>query len=147
MSTNALKASEIRRDWHLIDAKGKILGRLATEIATLLMGKNKPNYVAYLDNGDYVVVTNAKLVKVTGKKESQKVYTRHSGYPGGLRQETLAKLRVRKPEEIIIHAVKGMIPKTKLGRDMIVKLHVYEGSKHPYERNFAKSEEKINANK
>lgn len=145
MSTNALKASEIKRDWHLIDAKGKILGRLATEIATLLMGKNKPNFVSYLDNGDYVVVTNAKLVKVTGRKETQKVYTRHSGYPGGLRQETLAKLRIRKPEEIITHAVKGMIPKTKLGADMIVKLHVYEGNKHPYEKNFIKVEGETNA--
>lgn len=145
MSTNALKASEIKRDWHLIDAKGKILGRLSTEIATLIMGKNKPNFVSYLDNGDYVVVINAKQIKVTGKKETQKVYTRHSGYPGGLRQETLAKLRVRKPEEIIRHAVKGMIPKTKLGADMIAKLHVYESNKHPYEKNFAKTEGEIDA--
>lgn len=145
MSTNALKASEIKRDWHLVDVKGKILGRVCTEIATLLMGKNKPNFVSYLDNGDYVVVINAKQVKVTGKKELQKVYTRHSGYPGGLRQETLAKLRERKPEEIIRHAVKGMIPKTKLGADMIAKLHVYEGNTHPYEKNFAKIEGEDNA--
>jgi len=145
MSTNALKASEIKRDWHLIDAKGKILGRLATEIATILMGKNKPNYVPYLDNGDYVVVTNAKQVKVTGQKEIQKVYTRHSGYPGGLRQETLGKLRARKPEEIITHAVKGMVPKTKLGADMIAKLHVYAAAIHPYEKNFTKVEEIENA--
>lgn len=141
MSTNALKASEIKRNWHLVDAKGKILGRLSTEIATLIMGKNKPNFVSYLDCGDYVVVINAKDIKVTGKKESQKVYTRHSGYPGGLRQEILSKLRERKPEEVITHAVKGMIPKTKLGRDMIAKLHVYGESKHPYEKNFSKSEE------
>lgn len=147
MSTNALKKSEIKRDWHLIDAKGKILGRLATEIAALIMGKNKPNFVSYLDNGDYVVVVNAKQVKVTGKKESQKVYTRHSGYPGGLRQETLSKLRERKPEDIIIHAVKGMIPKTKLGRDMITKLHVYGGDKHPFEKQFAKVEGDKDANK
>lgn len=133
MSTNALKASEIKRNWHLIDAKGQILGRIATQIATILMGKNKPNYVTYLDNGDYVVVTNAKLIKVTGKKESQKIYTRHSGYPNGLRQENLSKLRDRKPEEIIMHAVKGMIPKTKLGRDIITKLHVFAGSEHPYQ--------------
>ncbi|MDD2822741.1 MAG: 50S ribosomal protein L13 [Candidatus Daviesbacteria bacterium] len=145
MSTNALKASDIKRDWHLIDAKGKILGRLATEIATILMGKNKPNYVPYLDSGDYVVVTNAKLVKVTGQKETQKVYTRHSGYPGGLRQETLAKLRARKPEEIIKHAVKGMIPKTKLGADMIAKLHIYASVTHPYAKNFTKIEESENA--
>lgn len=141
MSTNALKASEIKRNWHLIDAKGKILGRLSTEIATYLIGKKKVNYVPYLDCGDYVVVINAKDIKITGKKESQKVYTRHSGYPGGLRQENLTKLRARKPEEVIIHAVKGMIPKTKLGRDMIAKLHVYSGSKHPYEKNFSKNEE------
>lgn len=138
MSTNALKASEIKRNWHLIDAKGKILGRLATEIATYLIGKKKVNYVPYLDCGDFVVVINAKDVKVTGKKESQKVYTRHSGYPGGLKQETLSKLRERKPEEIIIHAVKGMIPKTKLGRDMIAKLHVYGGSEHPYKNQLKK---------
>lgn len=127
MSTNALKASEIKRNRHLIDAKGKILGRLATEIATLLMGKNKPNYVSYLDCGDIVVVINAKLIKVTGKKESQKIYTRHSGYPSGLRQESLSALRERRPEEIIIHAVKGMMPKTKLGKVMMTKLHVYAG--------------------
>ncbi|MFA5932787.1 MAG: 50S ribosomal protein L13 [Microgenomates group bacterium] len=145
MSTNALKKSEIKREWHLIDAKGKILGRLSTEIATILMGKNKPNFVSYLDNGDYVVVINAKQVKVTGAKETQKVYTRHSGYPGGLRQETLAKLRERKPEEIIRHAVKGMIPKTKLGADMIAKLHVYASTTHPYEKNFSNEKEIENA--
>lgn len=132
MSTNALKASEIKRNWHAVDAKNKILGRLATEVATLLMGKNKPNYVSYLDCGDYVVVYNAKLIKVTGKKESQKVYTRHSGYPNGLRQESLSKLRERRPEEIIIHAVKGMIPKTKLGKDMMTKLHVYAGEEEKH---------------
>lgn len=141
MSTNALKASEIKRDWHLIDAKRKILGRLATEIATYLIGKKKVNYVPYLDCGDYVVVINAKDIKVTGKKESQKVYTRHSGYPGGLRQEVLSKLRERKPEEVITHAVKGMIPKTKLGRSMIAKLHVYGGSEHPYKKNFSRNGE------
>lgn len=142
MSTNNLKASEIKRNWHLIDVKGKILGRISTEIATLLMGKNKPNYVTYLDCGDFVVVINAKLIKVTGKKESQKVYTRHSGYPNGLRQESLSDLRARKPEDVIIHAVKGMIPKTKLGRDMITKLHVYGGSEHPYKNQLKTEEEK-----
>ncbi len=141
MATNALKASEIKRDWHLIDAKNKVLGRMATEIAKLLMGKNKPNYVTYLDNGDYVVVTNAEKVKVTGKKEAQKVYTRHSGYPGGLRQESLAKVRETKPETVIIHAVKGMLPKNRLGRDMIKKLHVFEGTTNPYKAHFRKEEE------
>lgn len=140
MSTNALKASEIKRIWHAVDAKNKILGRLSTEIATLLMGKNKPNYVSYLDCGDYVVVYNAKLIKVTGKKESQKIYTRHSGYSNGLRQESLSKLRERRPEEIIIHAIKGMIPKTKLGKDMMTKLHVYAGSEHPYKNQLRQEE-------
>lgn len=140
MSTNALKASEIKRNWHLIDVKGQILGRVATQIATLLMGKNKPNFVTYLDNGDYVVVTNAKSVKVTGRKESQKIYTRHSGYPNGLRQEGLSALRARKPEEIIMHAVRGMIPKTKLGRDMITKLHIFAGSEHPYKKQLQEKE-------
>ena len=140
MSTNNLKASEIKRTWHLIDAKNKILGRLSTEIATLLMGKNKPNFVTYLDNGDYVVVINAEKVKVTGKKESQKVYTRHSGYPGGLRQTILSKVRAEKPEQIITHAVKGMIPKNKLGAVMIKKLHVYAGTAHPYANQLKETE-------
>ena len=108
------------------------------------MGKNKPNYVSYLDCGDYVVVINAKSVKITGKKESQKIYTRHSGYPNGLRQESLSALRARKLEDIIMHAVKGMIPKTKLGRDMITKLHVYGGGEHPY-KNQLKVEDKEHA--
>lgn len=130
MSTNSLKASEVKREKHLIDAKGKILGRLATEIAKYLMGKNKPYYVPYLDCGDFITVVNAKDVKVTGKKESQKIYTRHSGYPGGLKQKNLSEIRAGKPEELIIHAVKGMLPKNKLGSKMITKLHVFaEGEK------------------
>ncbi|MDO8498984.1 MAG: 50S ribosomal protein L13 [bacterium] len=132
MSTNRLSIKEIRREWHLVDAKNKVLGRLATEVATILMGKNKPNFVPYLDTGDSVVVINAEKVAVTGKKEKQKVYTRHSGYPGGLKQATLDKVRAAKPEEVVFHAVKGMVPKTKLGRQMIKKLHVYAGLEHPF---------------
>lgn len=126
--TRATRAKEVKRSWHLLDAKGRILGRLATEAAQLLMGKDKPNYAPYLDMGDYVVVINAKEVKVTGKKEKQKVYRRYTGYPSGLREETLEQLRNRRPEEIIRHAVKGMLPKGKLGRRMITKLYVYPGS-------------------
>ncbi|KKR82095.1 MAG: Ribosomal protein L13 [Candidatus Daviesbacteria bacterium GW2011_GWA2_40_9] len=113
MSTNKVSAKDIQRQWHLIDAKNKILGRLATEVATLLMGKGRPNYVPYLDMGDNIVVINAGKIKVTGRKEQQKKYVRHSGYPGGLKEETLEGLRTRKPEEVVIHAISGMIPKRK----------------------------------
>src|SRR5690348_10856333 len=121
MSTNVLSAREIKRSWHLIDAKGQVLGRLAGDVAEKLMGKQKSNYVPYLDNGDFVVVTNAKEVKVTGSKMQNKVYYRHSGFPGGFREETMEKLMARRPEEVIKKAVKGMLPKTKLGRKMITK--------------------------
>src|SRR5258708_39834368 len=134
MSTNALKSKEIKRSWYLVDAKGKVLGRLATEVATKLMGKNKSNFVPYLDNGDFVVVTNASEVKVTGKKSAQKVYFRHSGYPGGDTSETFENLILRSPEEIIRHAISGMLPKTKLGQTMIKKLHVFAGEEHTFEK-------------
>jgi len=124
MSTNSFSSKDIKRETHTIDASGKILGRLATEVAKLLMGKNKPSFVPYLDNGDFVVVTNASGVKVTGKKTTDKKYVRHSGYPGGLKVETYDKLLVRRPEAIIEHAVKGMLPKNRLGRAMIKKLKV-----------------------
>lgn len=127
VSTNKLSAKDIQRQKHTIDASGKILGRLATEVATLLMGKHKPHFVPYLDTGDFVIITNAAKIKVSGNKESQKVYTRHSGYPGGLKTETFEKLILRKPEYIIEHAVKGMLPHTKLGRQMIKKLKVHAG--------------------
>lgn len=136
--TRATKASEVKRSRHLLDAKGQILGRLASQAAQLLMGKDKPNYVPYLDMGDYVVVINAKEIKVTGKKEEQKVYTRYSGYPGGLRKETLKELRKRRPEEIVRHAVKGMLPRGKLGRKMITKLYVYPGPEHPHQAELGK---------
>ena len=134
MSTHVLSAKDIKRVWHLVDAKGKILGRLATEIAQKLSGKTKIDFVPYLDLGDFVVVTNASYVKVTGKKSSQKKYVRHSGYPGGLKEELFDKLLNRKPEQIIRHAVLGMLPKTRLGKQMIKKLHIFADDKHPFQK-------------
>ncbi|TSC87365.1 MAG: large subunit ribosomal protein L13 [Microgenomates group bacterium Gr01-1014_7] len=134
MSTNKLSAQDIQRKWHLIDAKDKILGRLASEIAMILMGKNKPSFVPYLDTGDFVVVTNASKVKLTGKKMQEKIYTRHSGYPAGLKVETFDKVIIRKPEHVIEHAVMGMIPRSKLGRQMIKKLKVFPREEHPYSK-------------
>lgn len=128
MSTNAVSAKDIKRTRHLIDAKNKVLGRLATEVANKLTGKGKVNFVPYLDNGDFVVVVNAKEVKLTGKKTQQKIYYRHSGYPGGLKAESFEKLIERRPEEVVRHAVWGMIPKTRLGHSMIKRLKVYAGS-------------------
>lgn len=125
-----MSAKNIKREKHVIDAGGKILGRLATEVATILMGKKKPQFVPYLDTGDFVVVTNAAKVKVSGKKFQTKIYTRHSGYPGGLKQETFDKMLVRKPQYIIEHAVKGMLPHSKLGRQMIKKLKVLKGEEN-----------------
>ncbi len=125
MSTNVVSAKDIKRETHTIDASGKILGRLATEVATMLMGKNKNKFVPFLDLGDFVVVTNASKVKVTGKKAKDKVYARHSGYPGGLKVETFEKLLNRKPEYLIEHAVKGMLPNNRLGKQMIKKLKVF----------------------
>lgn len=132
MSTNILSAKKIQRNWHLINVGDKVLGRVATEIATKLMGKNKPAFVPYLDTGDFVIVTNASKVKVTGKKAAQKKYVRHSGYPGGLKVETFDKLIRRKPEDIIRHAVSGMLPKNSLGRKMIKKLYVFPESEHTF---------------
>lgn len=136
MSTNVLSAKQVRRNWHLVDAKDKILGRLATEVAGHLSGKKKPQFVPYLDSGDNVVVVNVDRVRVTGRKEDQKVYFRHSGFPGGDKRETLKQLKSRRPEEVVRHAVKGMLPKTKLGRQMIKKLYVYAGADHPYKARF-----------
>lgn len=124
MSTNVVSAKDIKREKHTIDASSKILGRLASEIATILMGKNKANYVPYLDMGDYVIVTNATKVKLSGKKELEKKYVRHSGYPGGLKSATFAIMINKKPEYVIEHAVKGMLPRNRLGRQMIKKLTI-----------------------
>ncbi|MBI2036597.1 50S ribosomal protein L13 [Candidatus Microgenomates bacterium] len=127
------KASDIKQQWHIVDVKGKVLGRTAVYIARLLMGKQKPYYVAHLDCGDYVVVTNAKEVFVTGKKEMQKKFYRHSGYPGGLRVETFDKLKARKPQDVIIHAVRGMLPQNKLRDRRLKRLFVFAGEEHPYQ--------------
>lgn len=124
------------KDWHLIDAKDKTVGRLSTEIATILSGKNKVNYMTNVDQGDYVVIINAREVMLSGKKETQKMYYRHSGYPGGLKSETAAQVRLKKPEQLIRHAVVGMLPKNKLGKAMVKKLFVYPGAEHPYGNKF-----------
>lgn len=140
MSTVSVSSKDIKRQWHLVDAKDKILGRLATEVATLLMGKHKPEYVPYLDQGDFVVVTNAAQVKVSGKKSAQKKYVRHSGYPGGLKSETFEQLIKRQPTKVIEHAIKGMLPKNKLGRQMVKKLKVFADDKHPYAKQLGVNE-------
>lgn len=126
----------VKRSWHLIDVKGKTLGRITSLIAQLLMGKSKPYFVRNLDVGDYVVVINAKDVKVTGKKEVLKKYYSYSGYPGGLRTETLEALRKRKPEEVIRHAVNGMLPQNKLQDRMMTRLFVFKDEEHKYKDKF-----------
>jgi large subunit ribosomal protein L13 len=133
VKTYTVKASDIERQWWLVDASGQTLGRLATRIATLLEGKHKPIYSPHLDTGDHVVVVNAGKVKVTGDKLIQKRYYRHSGYPGGLKEESLQTLLARKPELVIERAVKGMLPQNRLGRAMFKKLKVYGGAEHPHQ--------------
>ena len=140
LMTRPTKVSEIKRDWHLIDVKGKILGRTATDIAKLLMGKGKPYFAKNLDCGDYVVVINAKEVAVSGKKETDKVYTRYSGYPAGLKRIRLEEMREKKPEEIIRHAVSGMLPKNKLRASMLKRLYVFAGGEHKYKDKFKEAE-------
>lgn len=132
MSTSSLPAKNIQRKWHLIDAKDKVLGRLASDVAKILMGKHKPIFVPYLDTGDFVVIINALQVKVSGKKSQSKRYVRHSGYPGGLRMEIFDKMIKRRPEYVLEHAVLGMLPRNKLGKTMIKKLKVFAGEEHPY---------------
>jgi large subunit ribosomal protein L13 len=126
------EAVESSDRWHVIDADGRVLGRLATTAARLLQGKHKPIYTPYLDAGDHVVVVNAAKVKLTGRKEDQKIYRQHSGYEGGLREERARLVRQRKPERLIEDAVRGMLPKTKLGEAMYRKLKVYAGPDHPH---------------
>ena len=132
MKTFTLKKEEIEQKWWLIDAEGMTLGRLATEVATLLRGKRKPEFTPFVDCGDFVVVVNAEKINVTGKKIEQKKYYSHSGYPGGLKVNTLKELLDKKPEEVIRKAVWGMIPKGKLGRAVYKKLKVYKGPDHPH---------------
>jgi len=122
----------INQQWYLVDAADQRLGRLATEIANILRGKNKPEFTPHMDTGDFVIVVNAEKIKVTGKKRSQKVYYRHSGRPGGMKTETFAQLQARIPERIVEHAVKGMLPKNSLGRQLFTKLKVYAGTEHPH---------------
>jgi large subunit ribosomal protein L13 len=133
VKTYAVKASEIARQWWVVDASDQTLGRLATRIATLLEGKHKPIYSPHIDTGDHVVVVNAGRVRVTGNKLIQKRYHRYSGYPGGLKEESLQALLARKPELVIERAVKGMLPQNRLARAMIKKLKVYSGSDHPHQ--------------
>jgi len=121
------------RGWFLIDAQGQILGRLASEVASILRGKNKPVFTPHVDTGDFVVVINAEKIKLTGKKWDQKMYYRHSGYPGGLKSLSAKEVLEKKPEELIRHAVKGMLPKNRLGRKMLKKLKIYVGEEHPHE--------------
>ena len=133
MKTYSAKAEDIDRKWYLIDAEGEILGRLATQIATILRGKNKPTYTPSMDLGDYVVVINAEKIKVTGNKLKGKIYRYHTSYPGGLKSVTLETLLKKKPEIVVKKAVQGMIPHTKLGRAMIKKLKIYKGNEHPHQ--------------
>ena len=130
MKTYMANPDKIERKWYVVDAEGATLGRLASEIAKVLRGKNNPEYTPHIDTGDYVIVVNAEKVKVTGKKLQQKVYYNHSDYVGGMRETTLAELLAKKPEKVIELAVKGMLPKGPMGRDMIKKLHVYAGPEH-----------------
>lgn len=130
--TYSAKASDITRKWYIVDAEGKTLGRLASTIAATLRGKHKPTFTAHVDTGDFVVVINAEKIKVTGNKETQKFYYRHSNYPGGLKTESLKSLRERHPDRIIEFAVEGMIPRNALGKQQMTKLKVYAGSEHPH---------------
>jgi large subunit ribosomal protein L13 len=130
--TKSTKLKDIQRKWHLVDVGGKILGREASKIAQLLMGKSKPNFVRNLDVGDYVVVINSKKIKVTGNKENLKKYFRHSGYPGGFKAETFSNLLQRKPQEIIKHAVSGMLPQNRLKKSMLKRLYVFPDNQHTF---------------
>lgn len=122
--------STVERKWYVVDAEGKTLGRLASEVVNVLRGKNKPTYTPHIDTGDYVIVVNAEKIQVTGKKLDQKIYYHHSEYVGGMKEATLREMMQKKPEFVITHAVKGMLPKGPLGRQMLKKLHVYAGPEH-----------------
>ena len=139
MKTYATSAKEVERQWHVMDASGKTLGRLATEAAKLLMGKHKPIYTTHLDTGDCVIILNASKVRLTGKKAKEKMYYRHSGYPGGLKSRTFEEMMVKHPIRVIEIAVKGMLPSNNLGRAMYKKLKVYAGDSHPHQAQLTKS--------
>lgn len=133
MSTFIARKDEAERNWVLVDARDQVLGRLAADVASILRGKTKPTYTPFIDAGDFVVIINAEKIKLTGRKMEQKMYYRHSGYMGGLKERTARQVMDKKPEEIIRHAVKGMLPKNSLGRSMFKKLKVYVGENHPHE--------------
>jgi large subunit ribosomal protein L13 len=133
MKTEFPSQKEITRAWHVLDAESASLGRVASQAATLLMGKHKPIFSPFLDTGDHVIVLNAAKVKLTGRKEEQKIYRRHSGYPGGLTEVGARKLRATRPTQMVYEAIQGMLPKTKLGKHMLRKLRVYPGDKHPHQ--------------
>ena len=132
MKTISVKSESVKRDWYVIDAEGATLGRMATEIAVRLRGKHKPEYTPHVDTGDYIVVINADKVRVTGNKAKDKIYHRHTGYPGGLKSVSFEKLIEKAPERVVQSAVKGMLPKGPLGRAMFKKMKVYAGSEHPH---------------
>jgi large subunit ribosomal protein L13 len=133
MKTYVAKPSDRQRDWYVVDAAGKTLGRLSTQIADTLRGKRKPAYTPHIDTGDFVVVVNAEKVAVTGRKRTQKLYHRHSGYPGGLRTRTFDQMIERRPEEVLRLAVKGMMPRNRLARKQLTKLKIYAGPEHPHQ--------------
>ena len=132
MKTVSTKPADVTRDWYVVDAEGKTLGRMATEIARRLRGKHKPEYTPHVDTGDYIIVVNAEKVRVTGNKAKDKMYYRHTGYPGGIKDITFEKLIEKAPERVLEKAVKGMLPRGPLGREMFRKLKVYVGANHPH---------------
>jgi large subunit ribosomal protein L13 len=133
MKTHSAKASEVRKDWYVVDAEGEILGRLATRVATVLRGKHKPIFTPHLDTGDHVIVLNAAKVRLSGRKPEAKRYFSHSMYPGGLRWRSIEEVQVAHPERVVLKAVRGMLPKNRLGRALIKKLKVYGGAEHPHQ--------------
>jgi len=132
MKTQAAKIQEVSRDWYVVDVDGKVLGRIATQIANILRGKNKPTFTPSVDTGDFVIVVNAEKIALTGNKMADKMYYSHSGFPGGIKEINAEKLIQKKPEDLIKKAVKGMLPKNKLSRHMLSKLKIYSGSEHPH---------------
>src|SRR5438128_5376141 len=133
MKTAVPSVAGIERQWHVIDAENQVLGRLASKAAMLLMGKHKPSYTPFLDTGDHVIVVNAEKIRLTGRKDDQKLYRRHTGYPGGLIEVGARKMRTTRPTKMIEQAIAGMLPKTKMGKQMYRKLNVYAGAKHPHQ--------------
>ena len=132
MNSFMANPAKVERKWYVVDATGYTLGRLASEVAKVLRGKNKPIFTPHIDTGDYVIIVNAEKIKVTGKKQDQKIYYHHSDYVGGMKETTLREMLAKKPEKVVELAVKGMLPKGPLGREMFTKLHVYAGAEHPH---------------